>query len=340
MQDANWNVTAIADTSATVQERYAYASYGMPTFMTPAFGSLSGSNFAWETLFAGYRWDNTTNLYNVRTRELAPNLGVWVHRDTVFNDSMNLYEYVGSRPTTAVDPTGEAAWVPICCGTCAATLSVAVGVPAAGCYSSAQRYRNDPLGYISGGQRLRGSDAVNAAFWDCIVTYYRIQSRTHHIITTILAISSCVCCGITQIRNVLNFGRAYRREFAACGAALWGVIGSGPSAAVRGSAQPVVCGALGACVGGATTEYLRGRTTIGNVASGCIGGGVGALISTSCSSNCRLGGCQLLSTLTGIAFGCISGHASGNVSNPAEYNAIRRAVGVIMGALGAICSNA
>jgi len=32
LQDGNWNVIALADTSGDVQERYAYQAYGAPLF--------------------------------------------------------------------------------------------------------------------------------------------------------------------------------------------------------------------------------------------------------------------------------------------------------------------
>ena len=56
LPDANWNVVAIADTSAAVLERYAYTPYGVVQFLDDDFTALSGnvSAYAWETLYCGY----------------------------------------------------------------------------------------------------------------------------------------------------------------------------------------------------------------------------------------------------------------------------------------------
>jgi len=54
LQDANWNVTAIADASATIEERYAYAAYGTPLFLDSSFDPVGSFAFNWETLFCGY----------------------------------------------------------------------------------------------------------------------------------------------------------------------------------------------------------------------------------------------------------------------------------------------
>src|SRR5690606_8399421 len=43
MQDANWNGTAIADATGTVQERYAYTAYGVPLFLDTDFNILSAT---------------------------------------------------------------------------------------------------------------------------------------------------------------------------------------------------------------------------------------------------------------------------------------------------------
>lgn len=75
LQDANWNVTGITNTSGAVQERYAYSAYGVPIFLDATFGSRGSSSYQWETLYAGYRWDNATRHYQVRNRIYSPDVG-------------------------------------------------------------------------------------------------------------------------------------------------------------------------------------------------------------------------------------------------------------------------
>ena len=57
------------DANGDVQERYAYSAYGTPVFLDSSFTSRTSSDFAWETLYAGYRYDAPTGLYAVRNRD-------------------------------------------------------------------------------------------------------------------------------------------------------------------------------------------------------------------------------------------------------------------------------
>jgi RHS repeat-associated protein len=98
----------VASTSGDVQERYAYHGYGVPTFLTPTFGSRSSSSFAWEVLFAGYRWDSESGLAHVRNRWFAPHFGTWVIRDQLpgLTEDDNRYRYCEGNPTNLIDPAG------------------------------------------------------------------------------------------------------------------------------------------------------------------------------------------------------------------------------------------
>jgi len=94
LQDANWNMIAVASTAGAVQERYRYSPYGVPAFLSASFtpATLDGS-YSWETLYCGYRWDADTGLYQVRNRYLNPQLGAWISRDplainTIIDKSM------------------------------------------------------------------------------------------------------------------------------------------------------------------------------------------------------------------------------------------------------------
>jgi hypothetical protein len=59
LRDANWNVTALSDPTGDVVERYQYSAYGQPAFLTGAFAGLVASFYELETLYCGYRWDET-----------------------------------------------------------------------------------------------------------------------------------------------------------------------------------------------------------------------------------------------------------------------------------------
>ncbi|NNJ26204.1 hypothetical protein LzC2_22850 [Planctomycetes bacterium LzC2] len=107
LQDANWNVVALVDEVGGLAERFGYAAYGEMQVLTPAFAARTGSDFDWETTYAGYRRE-PVGTYHMRFRVLHPQLGCWLTRDPIgYTDgSLGLYEYVRSMPTQGVDPTG------------------------------------------------------------------------------------------------------------------------------------------------------------------------------------------------------------------------------------------
>jgi hypothetical protein len=105
MQDANWNVTSIANASATVQERYAYSAYGYPSYFNSSFVSRTTSSFTWDTLYCGYRYDRTPRLYCVRYRTLHPILGNWCQRNPLsYSDGASLT--AASFVPNGIDPFG------------------------------------------------------------------------------------------------------------------------------------------------------------------------------------------------------------------------------------------
>lgn len=84
----------------------------MPTFLNPDFTTKEASDFDWETLYAGYRWDEG-GLCDLRMRILHLILGVFLSRDPYeYGDVINLAVYGRNNPTNVVDPTGEIAPAP------------------------------------------------------------------------------------------------------------------------------------------------------------------------------------------------------------------------------------
>jgi RHS repeat-associated protein len=107
-QNANWNVTALVNTSGTVVERYDYDPYGKVTFLNASWSTLSGSAYAWVYLFQGGRYDATTGLYNFRNRDYSPTLSRWMQNDPLgyaAGDS-NLYRTESNNSLNLVDPFG------------------------------------------------------------------------------------------------------------------------------------------------------------------------------------------------------------------------------------------
>jgi RHS repeat-associated protein len=112
--DANMNVTALADESGAVVERYAYDPYGQVTVLDADWSTDAdnASDVANEVLYAGYRFDPETGLFHVRNRYYSTSLGRFISRDPLgYVDGMSVYEYVGSGPVSYVDSEGTDRYV-------------------------------------------------------------------------------------------------------------------------------------------------------------------------------------------------------------------------------------
>ncbi|MCI0463316.1 MAG: hypothetical protein L0Z62_40735, partial [Gemmataceae bacterium] len=108
-QDANYNVTALVNTSGQVVERFIEDAYGKVTVLAPDWSTRSSSNYDWRYLHQGGRYEWVTGLYHVRRRDYDPDLGRWLQRDPLgLAPDINPYRYVGNGPTNATDPTGLA----------------------------------------------------------------------------------------------------------------------------------------------------------------------------------------------------------------------------------------
>src|SRR6266851_4494009 len=62
-QDANFNVTALVDTSGTVQERYINDPFGSFTVLAANWTTRGTSNYGWVFFFQGKRYDFATGLF-------------------------------------------------------------------------------------------------------------------------------------------------------------------------------------------------------------------------------------------------------------------------------------
>jgi RHS repeat-associated protein len=108
VQDAQFNVTATINTSATVQERILYDANGSVKFFDSAYGSASTTGTkAWVYLHQGARYDQNSLLYHFRNREHHPYLGRWMQRDPDgYHSSLSLYQSLSSSPARFLDPYG------------------------------------------------------------------------------------------------------------------------------------------------------------------------------------------------------------------------------------------
>ena len=110
-QDANYNVTSVSNAAGETVERYRFTPYGVRTLLNDDF-TVDGdgvSDVAMDVGHQGLKHDGETNLIYNRARYLHSSLGRFVGRDpllTAYQDGMNLYEYLRSRPLTLNDSMG------------------------------------------------------------------------------------------------------------------------------------------------------------------------------------------------------------------------------------------
>jgi hypothetical protein len=110
LQDANWNVVGFCNDIGAMQQRIAYTPYGLPIWLNTAFAPGS-DDFAWETLYCGYRWDGRNDgsygLYQVRFRFYHTEMGIWITRDPIAF-SLQPYGYGSTLLLSSQDYTGIA----------------------------------------------------------------------------------------------------------------------------------------------------------------------------------------------------------------------------------------
>ena len=109
LQDANFNVTGLVNTSGTVVERFTYEPFGKVEIRDASWVIKSGgSGYSWLYLHQGGRFDSVSGLYAFRMREYSPTLGRWMTNDPIGfkGKDVNLRRYITNMPLNKCDPTG------------------------------------------------------------------------------------------------------------------------------------------------------------------------------------------------------------------------------------------
>jgi RHS repeat-associated protein len=106
MQDANFNLTSIANASGGVVERYRFDPYGSRTIMNASWGTITASTCNLSIGHQGLIQDVESGLVYNRVRYLDTAFACWLSRDVAYLDSINLYESTLSNPVNYLDPSG------------------------------------------------------------------------------------------------------------------------------------------------------------------------------------------------------------------------------------------
>jgi RHS repeat-associated protein len=111
MQDANYNVTGIVNTSGSVQERFIYDAYGKVSVKDASWANATDSR-NWLVTYQGGRFNAATNLYYFDLRGYSPTMMRWITADPAgYVNGPNRYQHLLSNPLVYLDPAGLAAVV-------------------------------------------------------------------------------------------------------------------------------------------------------------------------------------------------------------------------------------
>ena len=106
LQDANWNVTALSNTTGDSNRRYQYSPYGTLQILTPTWTSRATSSYNNPYTYTGRRIDQESKLYYYRNRYYDNNVGRFINRDALrYVDGMSVYR--AYFVPNSVDPSGE-----------------------------------------------------------------------------------------------------------------------------------------------------------------------------------------------------------------------------------------
>ena len=107
--DANYNVTALVNTSGTVVERYMYDPYGKQTVLDPNWSADADdtTDYAFHHGFQGGRLDPATGKIDFRNRQYDPETQRWLQQDPAgYVDGLNNYLSFGENPAVYGDAFG------------------------------------------------------------------------------------------------------------------------------------------------------------------------------------------------------------------------------------------
>jgi RHS repeat-associated protein len=111
-QDANHNVTSLANNTGAVLQRFVYDPYGKFATLDNSWAQTTDS-YEWKYTHQGLRTYSDVGLIDNRERYYRPTLQRFVQQDPAqYADGSNLYQYESSRPVLNTDALGLQAQPP------------------------------------------------------------------------------------------------------------------------------------------------------------------------------------------------------------------------------------
>lgn len=112
IQDANWNVTSLANDAGSVALRFVYDPYGTKTVLNASWAPATDpTNMLYG--FQDGRTDPISGKVNFQNRDLNTGTSTWMEADPAgYAGGYNLYQFGANDPTCVVDPSGLMATVP------------------------------------------------------------------------------------------------------------------------------------------------------------------------------------------------------------------------------------
>jgi len=113
-RNQQYSIYGLTDATGTIVERYAYTAYGSPMFFDEYGSQFSESHTLNRYTFTGREWDSRLFMFHFRRRVYSSTCGAFASRDPIgyLGGTLNLYQYVHSKPLRLVDPMGLADSVP------------------------------------------------------------------------------------------------------------------------------------------------------------------------------------------------------------------------------------
>ena len=110
-QDSNWNMISLVDTTGAQSRNATNTTHTETSRVSDSFvlPSFQPSAYAWESLYAAYRYYSLVGLYSVRNRNYIPRLGTWGTRDRAskaVSTRKRIRLRSGRLPLSLLDPYG------------------------------------------------------------------------------------------------------------------------------------------------------------------------------------------------------------------------------------------